>query len=717
VAERLAAPDPAEAPLAAEAIEARLDEHLDLVLSSRRTAAGPARELAAFSRAEQELVLRWVAVLAAAHAELAYQFASLAPRALVLMDETGVEAWARQAMDTYDRAGLYPAVAALKEVEAFAERARARAAGLALEEVAGVLERLVQGLGGRPLKVEAAEGGARPWTDTETLRLPPVLGLLPGREENFRLYKAMAVTLWAQGWFGTWRAGLAERLAGAAPAVVALYEACEALRLEACLGRLLPGVRRELAALGEALGAAPLPAPWDEAARRLAAPEASAADSLALAEAWAGRVAPPPPRPWQGEARPAEVAAVQAARIERERGELRRALAALAEEQRGPVADPIRLEAAPFRLERVEDPVLPEGFTFRLELDGQPLEPPDEVRGLMASIVQDLGEIPEEYLVPAGPGEYDAEARPPERDPRDVWKGMYHEEGACLYDEWDHRRGHYRKRWCVLRELDVHPVRDGFVERTLRRHRGLVASLRRTFEVLRGEDRLLRRQPEGEEVDIDALVEAHADAATGREMTDRLFMRKRREERSIAVMFMVDMSGSTKGWINDAEREALVLLCEALEALGDRYAIYGFSGMTRKRCELFRIKRFDEPYSEEVRARISGIRPQDYTRMGVAIRHLARMLREVEARTKLLITLSDGKPDDFDGYRGAYGIEDTRMALIEAKREGIHPFCITIDREAREYLPHMYGAVNYVIVDDVRRLPFKVSDIYRRLTS
>ena len=218
-------------------------------------------------------------------------------------------------------------------------------------------------------------------------------------------------------------------------------------------------------------------------------------------------------------------------------------------------------------------------------------------------------------------------------------------------------------------------------------------------------------------MDFDALVEAWADMHTGREMSERLFTKLHKLERNIAVMFMVDMSGSTKGWINDAERESLVLLCEALEVLGDRYAIYGFSGMTRKRCELYRIKRFDEPYSELVQQRIAGIQPKDYTRMGVTIRHLTKLLHEVEARTKLLITLSDGKPDDYDGYRGDYGIEDTRQALIEAKREGIHPFCVTIDTEARDYLPHMYGAVNWALVEDVRKLPLKVSDIYRRLTA
>jgi len=138
--------------------------------------------------------------------------------------------------------------------------------------------------------------------------------------------------------------------------------------------------------------------------------------------------------------------------------------------------------------------------------------------------------------------------------------------------------------------------------------------------------------------------------------------------------------------------------------------------MTRKRCELYRVKEMDEAYTEGVKARIAGLEPRDYTRMGVTIRHLTHQLNQVAAKTRLLITLSDGKPDDYDGYRGEYGIEDTRQALIEAKRSGIHPFCITIDQQAREYLPHMYGAVNYTLIDDVRQLPTKVAGIYRQLT-
>ena len=228
---------------------------------------------------------------------------------------------------------------------------------------------------------------------------------------------------------------------------------------------------------------------------------------------------------------------------------------------------------------------------------------------------------------------------------------------------------------------------------------------------------MLRRQSNGDDIDIDAVVESYVDAVKGEEITDRLFIKSRQLERDLAVIFMVDVSGSTKGWINEAERESLVLLSEALETLGDRYAIYGFSGMTRKRCEVYRIKRFDEPYNGLVKARIAGIKPQDYTRMGVVIRHLCEKLKRIDAKTRVLITVSDGKPDDYDGYRGEYGIEDTRQALLEAKYAGIHPFCITIDTHAHGYLPHMYGHVNYTVVSDIRKLPLKVSDIYRKLTT
>ena len=366
------------------------------------------------------------------------------------------------------------------------------------------------------------------------------------------------------------------------------------------------------------------------------------------------------------------------------------------------------------------DPDQPQGFSYELELDGNSAIPNDETQSLIDSIIQDHGEIPEDYLVAAGSGAYHVwqAQQQEEQDPDDVWKGTYHEEGAFLYDEWDCTRQAHRKNWCALREKEVQPDYDSeFFDHTLNKYRGLGKTLRRTFEAMRDENKVMKRQPDGENLDIDALVSALADVRSGMELSSRIYTRAHRAERNIAVIFMVDMSGSTRGWINTAQREALILLCEALQSLGDRYAIYGFSGMTRKRCELYRIKTFEDHYDDEVRARIAAIEAQDYTRMGVTIRHLTHLFRDVQARTKLLITLSDGKPDDYDSYHGEYGIEDTRMSLFEARLEGIHPFCITIDEEARDYLPHLYGHANYVVIDDVKKLPYKISDIYRKLTT
>ena len=708
-------------PLNPTEIEERLDEFLDPVLSSRRTAVEPARLLADFDRARQEFVLRWVGIIARSNAEMAYQFASHVPRALGLMDEAGIEAWIIHFMDVYDKTGLYPAAQALQALDAYTQALNQKATGLPLDQVLGILETFVRGLNGRAMKIAA---GQEIYTDTETLYLPGMLSRFAARADNFRLYKAMVAHQWAQTWFGTWCLNITEAVAEFtdAPRAIRLFHALETVRLDACIARELPGMYRDLCALRQAHNQTALPEHWKELAVHLQTPGATVQDSLACLHKVYSSDQMPEPVCYQGLLLPERVEQVLALRRERDKNAFRTALARLAAERKPAPeqADAPRDTAAEpsFTAQSVPDPDMPEGFTFELQLDGQPVTPPEDVQSVMDSIIQDLGEIPDDYLVAAGDGGYRMEnTAKTERDPTDVWKGTYHEDGAFLYNEWDHERRHYRKNWCVLRELDVHPQSPEFVAQTLSKYSGLVKVLRRTFEALRGEDKLLKKQPYGDDVDIDALVEAYADSASGLEMSERLFTKLHKLERNIAVMFMVDMSGSTKGWINEAEREALVLLAESLEALGDRYAIYGFSGMTRKRCELYRIKRFDEPYSDIVRARISGITPQDYTRMGVTIRHLSKLLNGIDARTKLLITLSDGKPDDYDGYRGTYGIEDTRQALIEAKRDGIHPFCITIDTEAREYLPHMYGAVNYTLVDDVRKLPLKVSDIYRRLTS
>jgi nitric oxide reductase NorD protein len=713
-----------DTPLTAQEIEEKLDESLDPVLSSRRSASAPARALAGFTRAQQDFVLRWVDIVAKTNAEMGYQFAAHAPEGLRRMDLAGTEEWIIHAMDVYDNDGLYPASRVFNEAEVFAAGLKDMAVGIGFEDVAGILELFVQGLSGRALKLESGEPqdtgpelGDLPWTDSTTLYLPARVARFPERDKNFQLYKAMVAHLWAQTWYGTFHLDLVGACTGFADPAKALrlLHALETVRLDARLAADLPGLHRDLQALRLRLGETLHPPAWAAALRPLSRAQATVEDSCALlTQLYDSEI--PPPLSYQGRLFPERVAQTMVLRQAQDKHQLQEALARLAEEH-APQANDDQ-QACPFdeRFQLTQNPEPREDglFDYELRLNGQPLAPPPEVRALIDSILQDLGRIPDDYLTAAGGGYRQG---PAEKRAEDVWKGTYHEEGAFLYHEWDYRRQHYRKHWCVLREIDVHAVNEPFVAETRQKYAPLIAQLRRTFEALRGQERVLKKQQDGDNIDFDALVESYADMRTGRELSAQLFTKRHKLERDIAVMFMVDMSGSTKGWINDAEREALVMLCEALEVLGDRYAIYGFSGLTRKRCELYRVKRFDEPYDDAVRGRIAGIAPQDYTRMGVTIRHLTKLLNQVEARTKLLITLSDGKPDDYDGYRGDYGIEDTRQALIEAHRCGIHPFCITIDETARDYLPHMYGAVNWTLVSDVRRLPVKVADIYRRLTT
>ena len=702
-------------PLSIEAIQARLDRSLDVEFSFLKTEQ-PATILAQLEYPRQDYILTWVERVASTNIQLAYQFITQAIDALEQMDQSIIEAWALHAMDTYDQAGLHQALAVIHDVGNFVQRSHERRAGTVFAEHAGVLSHFAHGLSGRPLKLQEAD---QAYTDTETIFLPPLLACLPSPAQNFLLYKAMLAILWAQTRFGTFRARLASVVEQHAQpeAFLSLFHNLETLRLEACLGRELPGLYRDMQGLKKQLGEAQLPATYQPLAAQLQASEATVFDSLRLAEEYLGRLTPRAPLCYQGGLRPEAAEACLSARLAREKALLRLALSKLHDELK-PESKQQAQPPTPFQRKQPPAEQPSEAFELELTLDDQPVAPPDEVKALAASIVQDLGEIPDDYLVPAGDGEYDpAQFGEQTADPDAVWSGTYHEEGAFLYPEWDYRRQNYRKNWCAVRELKVSPLYDDFVATTLGKHSRLIKQLRKTFEAMRDEDRLLKRQIDGDGVDIDALVEALADARDGSEMSERLFTRMHRTERNIAVLFMVDMSGSTKGWINDAERESLLLLCEALESLGDRYAIYGFSGMARKRCEIYRIKEFTEPYNTEIQARISGIQPKDYTRMGFAIRHLSRRLNEIDARTRVLITLSDGKPDDYDNYRGDYGIEDTRRALLEARRDGIHPYCITIDNEARDYLPHLYGPAAYTIVDEVTKLPFKVSDIYRRLTS
>jgi nitric oxide reductase activation protein len=298
-------------------------------------------------------------------------------------------------------------------------------------------------------------------------------------------------------------------------------------------------------------------------------------------------------------------------------------------------------------------------------------------------------------------------------------------EQVFSYDEWDHKIEDYRPGWCTLRESRSTRTQEGFVAATFHEFGGIVSQIRRNFQLMRPERlRKMRHQREGDDLDVDGLVEHVVDRRARVTPTERVYVKREKRDRDVTTAFLVDMSSSTDRKIDgrkriiDIEKEALLLMCEALEAIRDEYAIYGFSGSGRDDCQFYVVKEIGERYDERVRARIGGIYGRQKTRMGPALRHATRRLMGVDSNIKLLILLTDGKPYDSDTYQdNVYAQEDTKVALREARREKIHLFCVTVDREAADYLPHMYSDANFVIIDDVRTLPQKLPQLYRRLTT
>ncbi len=673
---------------------------------------------AALDREQQDFIYHWTGIIGESNDELAAHFVNRAPFAFDDLDESGVETWLMSAMNEFDNRGLGAGIEVLDALPAFVENYARRHASCEFDEVSQFLQHFVKGLGGRELHITTDH---ETYTDTEKLYLPEAMTADDDREQNFSMYKLTAVHLWAQCWYGSWRYHVVERLlrAPSPEVVLAVFNRLECIRLDACIERELPGLHRQLdrvAYTDEAHRAAW--AAWQAAASPLAAPEISALDTLALVGEFMDTPLPALKR-YQGVIRLEAVRAALFARIEREKaamkqalGELQHALEQLGDED----ASQNPKELGEFTLTEDGDGAAGGEVNLELRYDGEPVEMTPELEALLGSIMQDFGEVPDEHMDGITPAMYPDDL---DSDGGEHLLGANVDEvaDAISYREWDYTRQRFREGFCLLSEFDVPTGEAGFVEETLDKYQGLLKSIKKTFEAVLGESRLQRKQSQGDDIDIDALVEAHADFVNGLEMSEYVYTRYRNVDRNIAVMFMVDMSGSTLGWVNDAERESLILLCEALETLGDHYAIYGFSGRTNKRCEIYRVKRFDEAYTDVVRERISGIRPKSYTRMGVAIRHLGYLLNRTQARTKILITLSDGRPEDYGGYKGRYGIEDTRHALLELRRDGVHSFCITIDKEAQDYLPHMYGVANYAVIDEVKKLPLKVADIYRRLTT
>lgn len=286
------------------------------------------------------------------------------------------------------------------------------------------------------------------------------------------------------------------------------------------------------------------------------------------------------------------------------------------------------------------------------------------------------------------------------------------------YPEWDYRRGVHLPSHCrVIAQVAPEDGERWSPDDSARRQ---VRRVQRQFEALRPRHAPLRAQPDGPELDLDALVRARSEFRAGHGGSDRVYLSSKAQGRDLAVTFLIDVSLSTDAWVDDhrvldVEKEALFVLAHGLSACGDDHAILTFTSRRRSWVRVETVKDFAEPMSAAIERRIGALRPGFYTRIGAAVRHAARQLGERPNRKKLLIVLTDGKPNDVDHYEGRFGIEDTRHAIREARRAGVAVFGITIDRTAQSYFPALFGRSGYALLRNVSHLPMALPRIYRQL--
>jgi nitric oxide reductase NorD protein len=293
-----------------------------------------------------------------------------------------------------------------------------------------------------------------------------------------------------------------------------------------------------------------------------------------------------------------------------------------------------------------------------------------------------------------------------------------------IYPEWDYRTEVSTPAWVTLRERDTVPGDLGIIEDITAQNKHLITRLKNLLLAIQHKGvRRIRKQEEGDEIDINAAVRAMMDIRLGILPDSRIMMSSLRKTRDISVLVLLDLSGSANQKIHRQDDTVLqltqkvcVLFAEAIEAVGDPLAIHGFNSRGRHDVDYFRFKDFDQPYDDIPKARIAGMAGERSTRLGAAIRHATHHLNEHKSSKKLLMTITDGAPADIDMPDRHYLRYDLKHAIYEAQQSGIHTYGIVLDPKADEYVSRTFGAKNYMVVDHVKSLPEKMLHIYAALT-
>jgi len=682
---------------------------------------------------------------------------------------------------------------------------------VSLSEVQGLLRKYVQMLSGRAATIRTADGTSlRPPLEEfpleDEVALPLRIDLFPTHEDNVAVFRFLASQLAGRRELATYAARLPEgcsglaayvRAEGQAPLLEPLFLLAEGFRVAVAMGRLYPGLGGEQRALahrllgrlsGERLPTQSelldavlmwllagtdllrLPAWLHTTAHLVAAcmaPLVSVAatvdDSLAVAQQMATELARSNDADLQMAlaANPSDTLAADAL--------LDRYIYDYDAESDAPAAGPSTADTPP----ATEPYELPDDTRLQLRDEQDDSQGPttplsaealqklieagadlrmkqgynEDVEGLGLYITDLVGKLPSEQLQDLKRLLY--QAQKVDRAAPRRWLENRGEGASFYYDEWDYHIGDYRQRWCRLREVATESDSGEFFHTTLREYASLIPEVRRQFQKIRPEMyRVIRGLEDGEDFDLNAVVNARVDRRAKRAPSSKLYTARVREERDVATLFLIDMSASTDEPLQkpattradggdddllplapqasgktrriiDVTKEALVIMAEALEEIGDAYAIYGFSGHGRHNVEVYLVKSFNESLSPTVKGRIGALEPKRSTRMGTALRHATEKMATLSSRARHIILLSDGFPQDFDYGQdrrsNVYGLRDTTVALRECEAAGITPFCITVDKAGHDYLREMCDGARYMVIDDIASLPRELPKIYQRV--
>lgn len=287
------------------------------------------------------------------------------------------------------------------------------------------------------------------------------------------------------------------------------------------------------------------------------------------------------------------------------------------------------------------------------------------------------------------------------------------------YDEWDYKNRVYKPNFCKVYPKKVDEKFSNYAVETLKKNEKTKRALLKLFTQIHNEYEKVERVISGEEIDLDAVVDAFTDMYSKKTPSDKIYITKRKKKKDLSVLILMDTSLSSEGYTNnekvlDVEKTSVLLFGEVLSEFGISFQIDTFSSRTRNNCSYKSIKTFNESWIK-TRNRIGAIEAEDYTRIGTALRHAGKLLEKEKTSRKWIILLSDGKPNDYDTYEGNYGIEDVKKALQELNNKHIHSFSLAIEAQAKYYLPQMFGHNNYNILPKPSDLPFAFGKFYKKI--